>query len=175
MWGRGQSACRFVLCFRKNWGERYAAASVKPCKNCPPDSVPAPQKSLHSVNLPQTEASLSLSDYVLLSTQQTPFLPSIAHAKLTAFGNCVKSFKRSFSRLPPSVLQYRFRTPFLPSIANAKLAADGTPVKSFKHSFSRPPFTSAGGVLRGLGQCRLVEFQNADDCRSPPPFCRRYR
>ena len=136
MWGRGQSACRFVLCFRKNGGERYAAASVKPCKNRPTDSVPAPQKSLHSVNLPQTEASLSLSDYVLLSTQQTPFLPSIAHAKL---------------------------------------AADGTPVKSFKHSFSRPPFTSAGGVLRGLGQCRLVEFQNADDCRSPPPFCRRYR
>ena len=71
--------------------------------------------------------------------RQTPFLPSIAHAKLAADGIPVKSFKRSFSRLPPSVLQYRFRTQFLPSFAHAKLAADSSPVKSFKRSFSRPP------------------------------------
>ena len=183
MWGRGQSACRFVLCFRKNWGERYAAASVKPCKNCPPDSAPAPQKSLHSVNLPQTEASLSLSSAVFpvrrppycSTVSKLRFPPSFAHAKLAADGTPAKSFKRSFSRPPPSVLQHCFQTPFLPSFVNAKLAADGSFVKSFKRSFSRPPFTLAGGALRGLGQCRLVEFQNADDCRSPPPFCRRCR
>ena len=82
MWGRGQSACRFVLCFRKNGGERYAAASVKPCKNCPPDSAPAPQKSLHSVNLPQTEASLSLSSAVF-PVRRPPYCSTVSKLRFS--------------------------------------------------------------------------------------------
>ena len=104
MWGSGQSACRFVLCFRKNWGERYAAASVKPCKNRPTDSVSAPQKSLHSVNLQRTAPPLSLLSAVFpvcrppyySTVSKLRFPPRIANAKVTAFGNCVKSFKLSF-------------------------------------------------------------------------------
>ncbi len=145
MWGRGQSACRFVLCFRKNWGERYAAASVKPCKNCPPDSVPAPQKSLHSVNLPQTEASLSLSSAVF-PIRRPQYYSTVSTLRFSQVLR-MQNLPRSATALSLSSAVFPVRRPpyystvsklrFSPSFANAKFTAFGNCVKSFKLSF--PP------------------------------------
>ena len=165
--GEGQSACRFVLCFRKNWGERYAAASVKPCKNCPTDSVSAPQKSLHSVNLPQTEASLSLSDYVFTLRSTNFVFPQVLRMQnLPRSATPLSLLNAVFIVCRPSYYSTVSELRFSQVLRMQNLQRTAPPLSLLSAVFPvrRPPYCSTVSKLRFS---RVLRMQNLQRTATP--------